>query len=77
LVYKMAPSCSEPFYDHATSRSTAQAKLVRRWRTQTLALADASLRGHGARKKFNSHFMSHFILAGSIRMMNPQDMCKC
>jgi hypothetical protein len=42
----MTHSCSEPFYDHATTLFAAKAKLVRR-RTQTVALADASLRGHG------------------------------
>jgi hypothetical protein len=29
--------------------------------TQTIALAAVSLRGHGTRKKLNSHFMSHFM----------------
>jgi hypothetical protein len=56
----MTHSCSEPFYDHATTLFAAKAKLVRR-RTQTVALADASLRGHGTRKKLNSHFLSHII----------------
>jgi len=56
----MTHSCSKPFYDHAPTRSAAQAKLVRK-RTQTIAWADASLRGHGARKKLNSHSMSHII----------------
>jgi hypothetical protein len=57
----MAHSCSEPFYGHAASRSTAKAKLIRCRRIQTIALASAALRGHGARKKINSHFMSHFV----------------
>jgi hypothetical protein len=57
----MAHLCSEPFYDHATSRYTARAKLVRSRRTQTVALAAVALRGHGTRKKLDSHLMSHFM----------------
>jgi len=36
-------------------------QLVGLRRTQTLALADVSLRGHGARKKLNSHFLIQVI----------------
>jgi hypothetical protein len=56
----MVHLCSESFYDHATSRFTAKAKLA--LCAQTLALATASLRGRGVRKKLNSPFISHFII---------------
>jgi len=62
-AYKTSHSCSEPFSDHAASRSTAKAKLVRRWRTQTFALADFALQGHGARKKLNSQLHEPFYAA--------------
>jgi hypothetical protein len=54
MVKNMTHSCSEPFYDHAISRFAAKAKLVYLRQTQTVALAGASLREHGSRKKLNS-----------------------
>jgi hypothetical protein len=69
----MTHSCSEPFYDHATTHFAAKAKLVR-MRTQAVALADASLRGHGTRKKLNSpsmnHLISYFICKRSVAQIS-------
>jgi hypothetical protein len=47
------------FFDHATFRFAAKVKLAAT-ADQTIAFARAKLQGHGARKIFDSLFMSHF-----------------